>query len=285
MPTVGAVSTRQETLSRPADGDGLPPSASHMQRSSGMTDSPAAAASATGEPRSRLDGKPFFCRQWAFTKISQCLQHKQSKLGGALVVGGVGCGKTALCSELARPTAATGRQLSLHARLVAHHFCRAEQADSLRPGTFVLQLTEQLARSRLLPGYAEKLRDPDVQEVLTPVFCGRQPDEALRRAVLFPLLELDEPPQPLLLVVDGVDDAHRAAGGGGSLAALLASHQHLLPRWLLLVVTSRRTSRDVTRLFAGFRKVDTTAPGRPLVMVCIGGMVQTTQTIDTVSAF
>ncbi|XP_043242363.1 ankyrin repeat domain-containing protein 50-like [Amphibalanus amphitrite] len=222
-----------------------------------MTDAPGAepAASAAASA-SRLDGKPFFCRQWAFTKISQCLQHKQSKLGGALVVGGVGSGKTALCSELARPTAATGRQLSLHARLVAHHFCRTEQADSLRAGTFVLQLSAQLARSRLLPGYAEKLRDPDVSAVLTPVFCSRQPEEALRRAVLFPLLELDEPPQPLLFVVDGVDDSHRAASGGaGSVAALLASHQHLLPRWLLLVVTARRSSRDVTRLFAGFRKI------------------------------
>ena len=220
-----------------------------------MTDAPVAGPAAA-VPGSRLDGKPFFCRQWAFTKIGQCLQHKQSKLGGALVVGGVGSGKTALCAELSRPTAAAGRQLSLHARLAARHFCRAEQADSLRAGTLVLQLSAQLARCRLLPGYAQKLQDPDVRAVLTPVFCSRQPEEALRRAVLFPLLELDEPPQPLLLVVDGVDDSHRAAAGGtGSVAALLASHQHLLPRWLLLVVTARRSSRDVIRLFAGFRKV------------------------------
>ncbi|XP_037086701.1 ankyrin repeat domain-containing protein 50-like [Pollicipes pollicipes] len=210
---------------------------------------------------SLLEGKPFFCRQWAFTKIAQCLQHKQSKLGGALVVGGIGSGKSALCSELVRPTAATGRQLSLHARLLGHHFCRADDAASLRMAGFIGRLVEQLSRSPLLPGYAEKLRDPDVQEVLTPVFCDRQPDEALRRAVLFPLLELDEPAQPLLLLVDAVDDTHQAVGGGGgrsgsrSLAELLASHQHLLPRWLLLVVTARRHSREVTRLFAGFRKI------------------------------
>lgn len=217
-------------------------------------------------PPASEQAPPFFCRQWVFTKLQQCLQHKASACGGALLVGGVGTGKTAVCRELVCPSASSGRQLMLHHRLLAHHFCRAELAASLRPAAFILGLVEQLSCSPLVSGYAEKLRDPDIAAVLTPAFCSRRPEEALRRAVLFPLLELDGPAAPLLLLVDAAD----AADG---VAQLLAAHHHMLPRWLLLVVTCRRASRHVTRLFSGFRKVsaDHCRSACPLcVYLCIG---------------
>jgi ankyrin repeat domain-containing protein 50 len=78
---------------------------------------------------SLLHGKRFYCREWAFMKLSHCLEQRHaSKAGGALILGGAGCGKTALCSELVWPSMGTGqggyRQRSLHRRLLAYHFCQ-----------------------------------------------------------------------------------------------------------------------------------------------------------------
>lgn len=98
--------------------------------------------------------------------------------------------------------------------------------------------------------------DPDIAAALRPEALERDPDEALKRAVLFPLLELEPPKHCLFLLVDSVDEAQAVAGGSSLLGAagrrgsaggasrtigeLLASHQHLFPQWLALVCTARR---------------------------------------------
>lgn len=221
-----------------------------------------------------VPGRRFLCREWAWAKLWACLEQRPAaKTCGALLVGGPGTGKTALCTELVTPTASHGRHASaLQARLLAHHFCHAHNAASLSVGCFVQSLVEQLAESPLLAGYDAKVQAADVRSALEPCALHANPDEALKRAVLFPLLELDPPDRTLLLVVDSIDetdlqppstaaprDANLAdannSGPSRSIAELLATHHHLLPQWLLLVVTARRTSRSVIRQFAGFRKV------------------------------
>ncbi|XP_046383299.1 ankyrin repeat domain-containing protein 50 isoform X1 [Ischnura elegans] len=254
---------------------------------------------------SLLQGKPFFCREWAFLKLAHCLEQRGGGTGGAssagaVILGGPGSGKTALCCELVWPTnlpqasgdppppsspssppqaplaphagGASRQRASLRRRLLAYHFCQAHDAESLAPAPFVRRLAEQLSDCPLLPGFGEKLmRDPEAAAALRPGACERDPDQALQRAVLFPLLELDPPPhRPCLMLVDAVDESHaaaeRAISGSGSqsssgtgsrsIAELLSAHHHLLPRWLLLVVTARRQSRTVvSRLFAGFRRL------------------------------
>ncbi|KAG8226334.1 hypothetical protein J437_LFUL009911 [Ladona fulva] len=264
---------------------------------------------------SLLQGKPFFCREWAFLKLAHCLEQRggsgagggATSSAGAVILGGPGSGKTALCCELVWPTnlplvqsqsashapgdpppsspssssppqppqphssGAARQRSSLRRRLLAYHFCQAHDAESLAPAPFVRRLAEQLSESPLLPGFGEKLmRDPEAAAALRPGACERDPDQALQRAVLFPLLELDPPPhRPCLMLVDAVDESHAAAeravgssisqsssSGSRSIAELLSAHHHLLPRWLLLVVTARRQSRTVvSRLFAGFRRL------------------------------
>lgn len=74
------------------------------------------------------------------------------------------------------------------------------------------------------------------------------------RAVLGPLLDLPPPAQTLLLLVDSLDVGHGtgAAGGkSGSIAELLAANQHLLPGWLLLVCSVRRSNKTVCKMFSG----------------------------------
>lgn len=78
------------------------------------------------------------------------------------------------------------------------------------------------------------------------------------RAVLGPLLDLPPPAQTLMLVVDSLDVGHGTCGAGGgrrgSLAELLAANQHLLPGWLLLVCSVRRSNKTVCKMFSGTEK-------------------------------
>lgn len=250
-----------------------------------------------------IEKKRFFCREWAFMKLSHCLEQRPaSKTCGALVVGGPGSGKTALCAELAWPsTGASARhQRSLNRRLLARHFCQARSEASLSPAQFVRSLVAQLlqassdgihraspisptpgttttavpapitSREAVAEAYAEKLRtDPDIQAALQPDVLDRDPDDALKKALLFPLLEVEPPKSCLFLLVDSIDegqtlnppqtgtrDSRRENENvSRTIAELLANHHHLFPQWLLLVCTARRQSKTISRMFTGFRKI------------------------------
>ncbi|KAL0118776.1 hypothetical protein PUN28_009445 [Cardiocondyla obscurior] len=291
-----------------------------------------------------IEKKRFFCREWAFTKLSHCLEQRpQSKTCGALIVGGPGSGKTALCAELAWPSngASARHQRSLNRRLLARHFCQARSEASLSPAQFVRSLVAQLlqassdgvhhhhhrasaavspptvaaaatttltatttvittttttttaaisatttspttattivatapsltSREAIAEAYAEKLRtDPEIQAALQPDVLDRDPDDALKKALLFPLLEVEPPKNCLFLLVDSIDegqtlnppqtgtkDSRRDNDNvSRTIAELLANHHHLFPQWLLLVCTARRQSKTISRMFTGFRKI------------------------------
>jgi len=92
---------------------------------------------------SLLQGKPFYCREWAFGKIARCLTppvriadppgappvppsdgFDPSRPPGTIIMGGPGCGKTALCCEILWPTASHGKAKSLGDRVIAYYFCQ-----------------------------------------------------------------------------------------------------------------------------------------------------------------
>lgn len=97
-----------------------------------------------------IEKKRFFCREWAFAKLSHCLEQRPaSKTCGVLVVGGPGSGKTALCAELAWPSAGpqAKHQRALNRRVLARHFCQARSEASLSPAQFVRSLVAQLLQA------------------------------------------------------------------------------------------------------------------------------------------
>ncbi|XP_066593655.1 ankyrin repeat domain-containing protein 50-like isoform X2 [Prorops nasuta] len=251
-----------------------------------------------------IEKKRFFCREWAFMKLSHCLEQRPaSKTCGALIVGGPGSGKTALCAELAWPSngASARHQRSLNRRLLARHFCQARSEASLSPAQFVRSLVAQLlqattdgmvhrstptspasvvaastpsstssSREAVAEAYAEKLRtDPEIQAALQPDILDRDPDDALKKALLFPLLEVEPPKNCLFLLVDSIDEGQllnppqtgtrdsrkECDNVSRTIAELLANHHHLFPQWLLLVCTARRQSKTISRMFTGFRKI------------------------------
>lgn len=235
---------------------------------------------------SLLQGKPFYCRDWLFHKLQQCLQEKSiqgpppdppgppgppgpATSWGVLLLGGPGSGKTALCTELLWPTSAPAAQRGLHRRGLAFHFCRPDDTHTLSAAAFVRALVLQIRRGGLLPGYEDKLQEPVAQSALQPGECERNPSEAFKRCVLLPLLSVPPPPQALFLLVDSVDEGWRVGVGPGeveggqrsnpapprTIAELLANHHQFLPPWLLLVCSARRQNKNITRLFTGFRRI------------------------------
>lgn len=210
---------------------------------------------------SLLQGKRFYCREWAFSKVNQCLESRpQSKTCGALVMGGPGSGKTALCCEMAWPTARHGRQVSLSKRILANYFCQAHDIETLSLGSFIQALVEQISVSPLVTGYVEQLEDASVKNLLELMECERNPDEAFKKGVLLPLQSVTAPEQSVILMVDSIDESYlrcisERAAGSRTIAELLANHQQLFPPWLLLLCTARKQSKSVTRLFTGFRKI------------------------------
>ncbi|XP_033472133.2 uncharacterized protein ankrd50l [Epinephelus lanceolatus] len=212
-------------------------------------------SSGFGSSSSLLQGRRFYCREWALDKLRRCLDTRSvpGQPPGLLVTGGPGAGKTALCTEVVWPTSKAGLAVGLAPRCLASHFCQREDQRSTVLWRFVLGLVEQLRASPLLPPqYEETLNSPSVSSALEPLTCQRDPDDTFKRAVLGPLLDLPPPAQTLMVLVDSLD-----TGGGksGSIAELLAANQHLLPGWLLLVCSVRRHNKAVCKMFSGFRRL------------------------------
>ncbi|KAI8433351.1 hypothetical protein MSG28_015396 [Choristoneura fumiferana] len=109
--------------------------------------------------------------------------------------------------------------------------------------------------------YDKLLAEPEIQQALLPHNLEKNPDECFKKALLFPLLEIDPPKQCLFLLVDAVDEGAlnvqccNESEGARTVAALLSRHQHLFPQWLLLVCCARRHCKSLTKMFTGFRKI------------------------------
>ncbi|XP_026322587.1 uncharacterized protein LOC113232164 [Hyposmocoma kahamanoa] len=109
--------------------------------------------------------------------------------------------------------------------------------------------------------YDKLLSEPEIQQALLPQNLEKNPDECFKKALLFPLLEIDPPKQCLFLLVDAIDEGNfngqldSSDEAASSVAALLSRHQHLFPQWLLLVCTARKHSKNLTKMFTGFRKI------------------------------
>lgn len=211
---------------------------------------------------STLQGKSFFCREWAFHKLVHCLDSRHSsRTCGTLIVGGPGSGKTALCSEIVWPTLQQGKKRSLGKRLLAHHFCQGHDKETLSVSKFIQGLVASLIKSTLVPGFSEKLRDPVVQAALEPAYCERHPDEAFKNGILVPLCALTPPGRNCFILVDSIDEGYpdlspnETTTFSRTVAELLANHHELFPPWLCLVCSARKQSKAVTRMFTGFRKL------------------------------
>lgn len=125
-------------------------------------------------------------------------------------------------------------------------------------------------RTVIADAYLEKLKsDPEIQIALRAKNIEMNPDDCLKRALLFPLLEIDPPKTSLFILIDSIDEysfvysnstltrskPRERSSQSKTIAELLANHHHLFPQWLLLVCTARKQSKSIAKMFTGFRKL------------------------------
>ncbi|XP_046806124.1 uncharacterized protein LOC111675784 [Lucilia cuprina] len=127
-------------------------------------------------------------------------------------------------------------------------------------------------RTIIADGYYEMLlSNPEIFECLTVDNIEKNPDECFKKALLFPLLELTPPKTALLLLIDSIDENYinegnlisTLKGGRGNatthksrnVAELLSNHIHLFPKWLFLVCTTKKQTKQITKMFTGFKKI------------------------------
>lgn len=125
-------------------------------------------------------------------------------------------------------------------------------------------------RTIIADAYLEKLKsDPEIQIALRAKNIEMNPDDCLKRALLFPLLEIDPPKTSLFILIDSIDEhsfiyanstltrskPRERSSQSKTIAELLANHHHLFPQWLLLVCTARKQSKSIAKMFTGFRKL------------------------------
>jgi WD40 repeat protein len=149
-----------------------------------------------------------------------------------LVTGDPGTGKSAYLAHV----------LSHCPQVAAHHFCVANLSESLEPMRFVESLAAQLAGRR-----------EDYRRLLAGVKRAAVGEcdagTLLRRLVADPLRQLAWG-QPLLIVVDGLDEA--LLRGGDNIPRLLSDRLEDFPAWVRFVISTRKEP-EVLDLFSQIR--------------------------------
>ncbi|KAL2088053.1 hypothetical protein ACEWY4_016881 [Coilia grayii] len=260
----------------------------------------------------------FVGRDWLFQQLEEGLRSKgEAGIGrGAVVVGNVGFGKTAIVSRLvalschggrmrqiastspgaspksenlsrASPHSHAGSQSAgstsgpthiaplrssscpgtpelqrhreeaakrLASKVVAYHYCQADNTYTCLVPEFVHSVAALLCRSPQLGAYREQLlREPQLQGLLSLRSCVQDPVAAFRRGVLEPLANLRQErkieEEDYIILVDGLNEAEfHKPDYGDTIASFLTKVISKFPSWLKLVVTVRISHVDVTSL-------------------------------------
>ncbi|XP_067110924.1 LOW QUALITY PROTEIN: protein TANC1 [Osmerus mordax] len=255
----------------------------------------------------------FVGRDWLFQQLEDVLKANESgEKRGAVVVGNVGFGKTAVISRLVAlschggrmrqiasnspssspkngdshsapplsqppqptpPPSATNTLRSsscpstpeiqrrkeeavkrLAAKVVAYHYCQADNTYTCLVPEFVHSVAALLARSHQLAAYRELLlREPQLQSMLSLRSCVQDPMAAFRRGVLEPLANLRKekkiPEEDHIILIDGLNEAEfHKPDYGDTIASFITKIISQFPSWLQLVVTVRVNLLDITSL-------------------------------------
>jgi hypothetical protein len=149
----------------------------------------------------------FTGRDWVVAAVEEWLADP----GGTpafLLTGDPGAGKSAVMAHLAQTLP----------QVAALHFCRADNSQTLRAEAFVRSVAAQLATQ--LPSYAEALRGVLAQ----PNALDEEPDALFKNLIINPLATAPTGDGPLLLLVDGLDEAvQHGAQAGPSIPRLVGS--------------------------------------------------------------
>ncbi|XP_060033844.1 protein TANC1 isoform X3 [Erinaceus europaeus] len=255
----------------------------------------------------------FVGRDWLFHQIEENLRNTElTENRGAVVVGNVGFGKTAIISKLVAlschgsrmrqiasnspspsPRASDSSQdlsftplLSpnssasgtnvvkilpgsdtsenqrpredaakyLASKVVAYHYCQADNTYTCLVPEFVHSIAALLCRSHQLVAYRDLLiKEPQLQSMLSLRSCVQDPVAAFKRGVLEPLTSLRNeqkiPEEEYIILIDGLNEAEfHKPDYGDTLSSFIAKIISQFPAWLKLIVTIRSNFQEIVSM-------------------------------------
>ncbi|XP_076011431.1 protein TANC1-like [Genypterus blacodes] len=142
----------------------------------------------------------------------------------------------------------------LAAKVVAYHFCQADNTYTCLVPEFVHSVAALLARAPQLAPYRELLvQEPQIQNALSLRSCVQDPIAAFRKGVLEPLASLRKdrrlPEDDYFILVDSLNEAEfHKPDYGDTIATFITKIISKFPHWLKLVVTVRTGLVEITTL-------------------------------------
>uniref|UniRef100_A0A3Q1F5U5 Tetratricopeptide repeat, ankyrin repeat and coiled-coil containing 1a n=1 Tax=Acanthochromis polyacanthus TaxID=80966 RepID=A0A3Q1F5U5_9TELE len=142
----------------------------------------------------------------------------------------------------------------LAAKVVAYHFCQADNTYTCLVPEFVHSIAALLARAPQLAAYRELLiQEPHLQNILSLRSCVQDPIAAFRKGVLEPIASLHKerrlPDEEYIILVDSLNEAEfHKPDYGDTIATFITKIISKFPLWLKLVVTVRTGLVEITTL-------------------------------------
>ncbi|KAM6986391.1 protein TANC1 isoform 2-T2 [Aplochiton taeniatus] len=142
----------------------------------------------------------------------------------------------------------------LAAKVVAYHYCQADNTYTCLVPEFVHSIAALLCRAHQLGAYRELLlKEPQLQSMLSLRSCVQDPMAAFRRGVLEPLANLRKerkiPEEDHIILIDGLNEAEfHKPDYGDTIASFITKIISKFPFWLKLVVTVRVNLLEITSL-------------------------------------
>nr|XP_045724759.1 protein TANC1 isoform X5 [Mirounga angustirostris] len=257
----------------------------------------------------------FVGRDWLFHQIEENLRNTElTENRGAVVVGNVGFGKTAIISKLVAlschgsrmrqiassspgsppktsdssqdlpftpllsPSSSAGVTNTaktppgsvsdtpenqrpredavkyLASKVVAYHYCQADNTYTCLVPEFVHSIAALLCRSHQLAAYRDLLiKEPQLQSMLSLRSCVQDPVAAFRRGVLEPLTSLRNeqkiPEEEYIILIDGLNEAEfHKPDYGDTLSSFITKIISKFPAWLKLIVTVRANFQELVSM-------------------------------------
>ncbi|XP_024435584.2 protein TANC1 isoform X2 [Desmodus rotundus] len=254
----------------------------------------------------------FVGRDWLFHQIEENLRNAElTENRGAVVVGNVGFGKTAIISKLVAlschgsrmrqiasnspspspktsdsspdppftpllspSTSTSGTNVAktptgsgsdtpenqrpredavkyLASKVVAYHYCQADNTYTCLVPEFVHSIAALLCRSHQLAAYRDLLiQEPQLQSMLSLRSCVQDPVAAFKRGVLEPLTNLRNeqkiPEEEYIILIDGLNEAEfHKPDYGDTLSSFITKIISKFPAWLKLIVTVRANFQEI----------------------------------------
>uniref|UniRef100_A0A8C2YZ07 Tetratricopeptide repeat, ankyrin repeat and coiled-coil containing 1a n=1 Tax=Cyclopterus lumpus TaxID=8103 RepID=A0A8C2YZ07_CYCLU len=142
----------------------------------------------------------------------------------------------------------------LAAKVVAYHFCQADNTYTCLVPEFVHSVAALLARAPQLAPYRELLvQEPQLQNTLSLRSCVQDPIAAFRKGILEPIASLRKerrlPEEDYIILVDSLNEAEfHKPDYGDTIATFITKIVSKFPLWLKLVVTVRTGLVEITTL-------------------------------------